>query len=84
MEMDIGRDTWENTSGIPNNLTYADMQLIESLQAEYPLFGQTIGKMKTPISCVWQPFNSAVLNVSNMQHTAHHQPAEYLPPGMLD
>jgi hypothetical protein len=77
LEMGISRFTWENTSGIPNHLTYTDIQLIESLQAEYPLFGTCIGKWNAPIIGVWQLFDSAVLRFSNKQDLIHHQPVEY-------
>jgi hypothetical protein len=85
MEKGVTRSTWENTSHIPNTSSYADTQLIESLQAEYPFLGKTIGKqLKVPIGGVWQPFDSAVFNVSNKQALPHHQPGEHSPPGMLD
>ncbi len=77
LEMSLSRFTWKNTSGIPNHLTYTDTQLIESLQAEYFGFGKKIGKYQVPVTGDWQAFDSAVLDVNNIQGLQHHQPGEY-------
>lgn len=57
--MGIQRATRENTSQIPLKRTYADQQLIERLQAGYPLFGKVLHG--AVVSGVWEPFDSALL-----------------------
>jgi hypothetical protein len=84
MEMGVTRSTWLDSSGIGVNRTCADTQLIESLQAEYPLFGKSVGAKKAHVAGVWQPFDSAVLKINNTQGLIHHQPCEYSLPGMKD
>jgi hypothetical protein len=80
----LKRETWANITNIPADRIYTDNQLVGSLQAGYPGFGKTIGSMKTPGDCVWQPLDGAVLNLNNNQHMAHHQPGEHSLPGMMD
>ncbi len=80
MEMGVNRSTWANTSGIPNNLSYADSQLIEQLQTGYPGFGKAEETASETRICFvrWEPFDTAVLSISsNKQGLPHHQPVEY-------
>ena len=71
----IGRRTILNTSGIANNRAYADAQLLDSLQAGYPLFGKILHGVV--VGGAWEPFDSAVLNTNISQHMLHRQIIEY-------
>ena len=73
ISMGVKRETWEDTSGIPMYLSYADHEVIEQLPLEYRLlqFGkekkwkQVKGKqvdISGVVNNVWQKFDSAVLN----------------------
>ena len=57
------KHTTGDTSGIPLKRTYADLQLIESLQADYPLFGKILHG--AVMGGAWGPFDSATLQVGS-------------------
>jgi len=56
----LKRATGANTAAIANNSTYADAQLIQSLQGAYPLFGKILHG--AVVGGAWEPFDSASLN----------------------